>query len=104
MFGMIAAMETTTEPIKKALTVSEFIQHVVNQLNKIKHADGSGKGSFENYLKCDKRLQEFCKARKIKYSKLLITELTPALVNSVFEWVEHARKGSICLRMTHHYI
>ena len=59
VFGMIAAMETATEPVRKALTVSEFIQYVVDQLNKNKHADGSGKGSFENYLKCDKRLQEF---------------------------------------------
>lgn len=94
VFGMIAAMETATEPSQKALTVSEFIQYVVDQLNKNKHADGSGKGSFENYLKCDKRLQEFCKAKKIKYSKLLITELNGAFVNNVFEWVERARKGT----------
>lgn len=94
VFGMIAAMETATEPDKKALTVSEFIQSVVDQLNKNKHTDGSGKGSFENYLKCDKRLQEFCKSKKIKYSKLLITELTASFVNNVFEWVERTRKGA----------
>lgn len=33
VFGMIAAMETATEPGRKSLTVSEFIQYVVDQLN-----------------------------------------------------------------------
>lgn len=97
VFGMIAAMEMSATPTREIPTVSEFIQHVINQLNKNKHADGSKKGSFESYLKCDKRLQEFCKTKKIKYSKLLISELNACFVNSVFEWVQHARKGKgIC--------
>ncbi len=94
VFGMIAAMETANEPSTKSPTVSEFIRHIVDQLNKSKHPDGSGKGSFENYLKCDKRLMEFCNLKKIKYSKLLITEINASFVNGVLEWVDRARNGS----------
>lgn len=93
VFGMIAAMETGNESSQYGMTVSEFIQFVIEKLNKKKHADGSIKGSFESYQKCDKRLREFCNGRKIKYDKLLISEITPSFVNSVLEWVVNVRKG-----------
>lgn len=93
VFGMIAAIETAADNSTQIMTISEFIQFIIKGLNENKHADGTSKGSFENYLKCDKRLQEFCKTKNIKYSKLLISELTPQFVNSVFDWVDRSRKG-----------
>lgn len=92
VFGMIAAIETAASA-PKTMTISEFIQFIIDGLNANKHTDGTNKGSFENYLKCDKRLQEFCKVKNIKYSKLLISELTPQFVNSVFDWVDRSRNG-----------
>ncbi|WP_455626559.1 tyrosine-type recombinase/integrase [Parabacteroides sp.] len=93
VFGMIAAMETSTTDTSKSMNVSEFIQLIIDRLNKNKHPDGTSKGSFENYLKCDKRMNEFCKRKGIKYQKLLISELTPQFVNGVLDWVENVRKG-----------
>ena len=92
VFGMIASMEE--QQTSGSVTVQEFIQFIVDELSSRKHDDGTVKGSFEGYMKCDRRLQEFCKSRKIQYSKLLISEITPAFVNNVFEWVKHSRKGS----------
>lgn len=93
VFGMIAAMEASIPDTSKSMNVSEFIQLIIERLNKNKHPDGTSKGSFENYLKCDKRMNEFCKTKGIKYQKLLISELTPQFVNGVLDWVENVRKG-----------
>lgn len=91
-FGLIAAAEdkpvTNTEP-----TISEFIQVIVGELNKHKHPDGTSKGSFENYLKCERRLQEFCKLKKTRYEKILITELGPTIIDKVFEWIDVQKGG-----------
>ena len=46
VFGMIAAMETATEPSQKALTVSEFIQYVVDQLKQKQARRRLWKGQF----------------------------------------------------------
>ena len=93
VFGMIAAMEVASQGNNEAKTVPQFIQSVVDALNSNSHPDGTLKGTFESYLKCDRRLQEFCKAKKIRYDKLLMTEITPAFIDSVFDWVENTRKG-----------
>lgn len=93
VFGLLAAIDEPDMSEKKIPTISEFIQIVVERLNSKTHADGTIKGSYENYLKCDKRLMEFCKAKKIKYEKMLITDLTANFVNSVFEWVDRKRQG-----------
>ena len=93
VFGLIAALETSAQEANKGMTISQFIRFVVEILNKKKHPDGTTKGTFESYLKCDRRLQEFCKAKKIEYSRLLMSEVTPAFINSVFAWVEETRKG-----------
>ncbi len=93
VFGMIAAMEASIPDTSKSMNVSEFIQLIIERLNKNKHTAGSSKGSYENYLKCVKRMNEFCKTKGIKYQKLLISELTPQFVNGVLDWVENVRKG-----------
>ena len=92
VFGMIAAMEDTPAP-SETMTVAGFIQVIVGRLNEKRHADGTIKGSFEGYEKLERRIKEFCKYKKIKYSKLLISELTANTINNLLEWVEKVRKG-----------
>lgn len=92
VFGMIAAMDDTPAP-SEAMTVAGFIQVIVGRLNEKRHADGTIKGSFEGYEKLERRIKEFCKYKKIKYSKLLISELTANTINNLLEWVEKVRIG-----------
>lgn len=86
-------METAEEESTRAMPVSKFIELICDKLRKHKHADGTMKGSFENYYKCDKRLAEFCKMRHIDYPNLRISEVTPSFIESVLEWVINNRKG-----------
>ena len=91
--GLIAQIDGIVTESKSGITVSDYINKVVGRLQEHKHKDGTVKGSYENYLKCNKRLSEYCSFRSIDYSELLITDLTPTLVNSVLEWVRKERKG-----------
>lgn len=94
LYGMMAAMEMAGPSSPKNVTVSEFIKIIIERLGKKKHADGSTKGSFEDYIKCEKRLMEFCAHKKIDYSKILISELTAPFIDSMFDWVEKSRNGN----------
>lgn len=93
LYGFVAAMELQKEESKNGKTVGDFIQFIINKLGEKKHADGSTKGSFEDYLKTQKRLIEFCETKGIDFSRLLITELTAPFIDNVFEWVEKSRNG-----------
>lgn len=92
VFGMIAAMETSPEQ-SEVMTVAGFIKVIISRLNEHKHADGTIKGSFEGYEKLERRIKEFCRYKKIKYEKLLISELTASTIDNMLEWVEKTRKG-----------
>ncbi len=94
LYGMMAALEMEESSSIKNVTISEFIKFIIEKLGKKKHADGSTKGSFEEYVKCEKRLQEFCAYKRIDYSKILISELTAPFIDNVFEWVEKSRNGN----------
>lgn len=93
VFGMIAAMEAPAAP-SEVMTVAGFIQVIIGRLNENKHADGTVKGSFEGYEKLERRIKEFCQYKKIKYEKLLISELTASTIDNMLEWVEKTRKGN----------
>lgn len=93
LYGFMAAMEMSNLNGTQRMTVSEFINFIIDKLGQKKHADGSTKGSFEEYLKCEKRLMEFCTYKKVDYSKLLISELTAPFIDAVFEWVTKSRNG-----------
>ena len=95
--GMIAAMNEVTSETKKELTLSGFIKKVIEDLKKRTHSDGTIKGTFEVYEKLDRRIAEYCKARKIKYEKLLLTELTPSFVDNLFDWIGRTKQNKgIC--------
>lgn len=93
VFGMIAAMEAPADP-SEVMTVAGFIQVIIGRLNEHKHADDTVKGSFEGYEKLEIRIKEFCQYKKIKYEKLLISELTASTIDNMLEWVEKTRKGN----------
>lgn len=92
VYGMIAAMEESADT-QEEMTLSGFFRLIIERLNERKHADGTTKGSFEGYEKLERRIQEFCKVKKIKYDKLLVTDITPGFVDGILEWVEKSRKG-----------
>lgn len=92
VFGMIAAMENESDEAG-GMTLKKYIQVIIGRLNERKHADGTIKGSFEGYEKLERRIQEFCKAKKIKYDKILVSDITPGFVEGILTWVEKSRKG-----------
>ena len=85
VYGLLCAVNN---PVAESgvLTVKDFIQKVIGDLYQRKHPDGTTKGTFEEYVKIEKRLQEFCKFKKIKYDTMPLTELTPSFVNAVLDW------------------
>lgn len=93
VLGMVAAMEFHGQEQSGAITLADFIKSIVDELHKRRHPDGTKKGSYEVYEKCARRLQDFCKAKKIKYEKLLLSELTPGFIDAVFDWIDSTRKG-----------
>lgn len=92
IFGMIAAMEGNLEDSGE-MTIHGYFDVLIKRLKEKKHADGSTKGTFEEYQKCDRRLEEFCKFKNVHYFELKIKELSPAFINSVLDWVEKKRNG-----------
>lgn len=92
VFGMIAAMDAIPDSSEN-ITVTGYIQVIIGRLKEKRHVDGTVKGSFEGYEKLERRLKEFCEYKKIKYSKLLVSELTANTINNLLEWVEKSRKG-----------
>lgn len=75
------------------ITLHDFICSVVEELKQNKHPDGTIKGSYEGYVKLDKRLAEFCKYKGADYHKMKMTELNAAFINSVFDWVINVKEG-----------
>lgn len=92
VYGMVTAMEEANDDRKRGLTVSEFIQHISDEIGKRRHADGTQKGTFECYDKLNRRLAEYCKIKKISYDKLLITDITASFVDSLLSWIINVRK------------
>lgn len=103
LYGLLAAMKMQEVEDNSSKTFHGFIQLVINRLKSNPHKDGSTKGGFEEYVKFEKRLMEFCAFKNVQYSNLLITETTPLFVNELFNWVENHRAGkgmryvSVCL-------
>lgn len=95
--GFTLAIKMEDEKKTEGVTISDYIQVIINRLDKKRHADGTRKGSFENYLKLDKRMGEYCKGYKINYNNLLVSEITPAFVDGLLQWTEEKRRNKgIC--------
>lgn len=64
VFGIISGVDFEEE--NDAPTLSEYIKTIADRAKKNAHPDGTLKSTFEEYLKFDKRLQEFCSQKKIQ--------------------------------------
>lgn len=93
VYGLITSLEAKDDE-GDGLKLHDFICDVIEELKKNRHKDGTVKGSYEGYEKLDRRLDEFCKYKKVDYMKMKMTDLNAAFVNNVFDWVVNVRKGS----------
>ena len=93
IYGLITYVEANGCNDSK-MTLHDFIMKVVEEMRKNKHPDGTIKGSYEGYLKLDRRLEEFCRYKRVDYYQIVVTDLNATFVNSVFDWVVNVRKGS----------
>lgn len=92
--GLLAHVDGVEECAKEGMAVSDYIRVVINRMREHKHADGTIKGSFEDYLKFEKRLEEYCSYKHISYSRLLMSDLSPVFVNNILKWVTHERNSA----------
>lgn len=93
LYGMMTAMAMQEENSNDEKSLHNFIHRVVDKLKSNLHTDGTIKGGFEEYIKTEKRIMEFCEFKNIEFSNLLITEITPVFVNELFRWIEKYRSG-----------
>lgn len=80
-------------PVSKDPTMHELVQVIVTELKKNKHSDGTVKGTYEPYEKVERRLEDFCRFAHIAYKTLRIKDVTPAFINSLFDWIMIKRNG-----------
>lgn len=91
VYGLLESLEES--PQNKIPTISDFIKNMAKVARGRLHADGTEKGTYENYLKLDKRLNEYCVYKKNKYENILITELSPKFIDGLFHWIHTVKNG-----------
>lgn len=74
-------------------TMHKLFQRIIDDYKCRKHEDGTTKGSYEAYEKCERRIKEFCEFKKIKYDSLMIEEVTSDFINLLFDWIKNVRGG-----------
>lgn len=90
---MISFDEQAVAARREGTSLHDYFGLLISRLKENKHADGTAKGTFENYGKCDKRIREYCEASGLEYGDLLLTDITPAFVNNLLDWVRMERNG-----------
>lgn len=85
---------------------SDIIDFIVTELKKDVRSDGTVKGTFEAYLKVERRMKDFCVFSGIPYDSLCIEDFTPQLINRVFDWVQfkNENKGMRYISTTLHAV
>ena len=74
-------------------TMAKLFFDVIDECKSRKHSDGTTKGSYEVYEKAERRIQEYCEYKHLDYEKLLVEDMTPDFINSIFDWIDTANKG-----------
>lgn len=92
LYGFINGEEKDGEENKKPLA-KDLIDHYINEAKKRRHADGTMKDSYQAYEKLGRRLEEFCTYKRIKWDKLLVSDLTTGFINSLFDWIDNTKGG-----------
>lgn len=85
---------------------SDIIDFIVTELKKDVRSDGTVKGTFEAYLKLERRMKGFCVFSGIPYDSLCIEDFTPQLINRVFDWIQfkNENKGMHYISTTLHAV
>ncbi len=74
-------------------TMARLFSDVISERKGRKHSDGTTKGSYEVYEKAERRLKEYCKSKHVNYEKLLVEDMTPNFINSIFDWIDTTNAG-----------
>lgn len=74
-------------------TMSVLFKRIVDELMTNRHDDGTIKDTYEPYDKLERRIKEFCEFKHLGYGKLLVEDITPAFISSMFDWVRNQRGG-----------
>lgn len=91
LFGFVASFKNEeTKPLSR---VDELFDFIIEEKKKSYHADGTQKGTYEGYEKTRKRLEEYCQCAGIVYEKLLVSEISTAFLNGMFDWIQRKKKG-----------
>lgn len=95
LIGFLSSFDPTKdkESGQSKPLMSELFSGIVSELGKKKHPDGTVKGTYEGYEKVERRLKEYCRYKKIKYSSLLVEDITAEMVNGIFDWIDKKNKG-----------
>ncbi|MCR5679649.1 MAG: tyrosine-type recombinase/integrase [Prevotella sp.] len=103
LYGLMASMRSE-KPKEKISMLDGLMSYVIDEKRKERHEDGTPKGTYENYVKLKKRLEEYCEYAHIKYKKLAISDITEDFINGMFLWIEDERggKGAMYISKTLH--
>lgn len=92
--GFMACVDGDDIAIRsKKPTMPVLFQKIVEECKKHKHDDGTVKGTYENYEKCDKRLREYCKLIHVDYASFLVEDCTSTFINKMFDWINENKNG-----------
>lgn len=103
LYGLVSSLRS--ERPKECLSMLDgMMTHVIEEKRKERHEDGTPKGTYENYAKLKKRLEEYCEYARIQYGKLAMADITEDFVAGIFRWIEKERggKGAMYISKTLH--
>lgn len=94
IYGLMASVKPKKHVSGDLTTLNGLVQHIIDEQKLKTHEDGTPKGTYENYIKLQKRLGEYCKYLGVKYEKLNITDVTEEFVNGLFDWIYKKKGGA----------
>lgn len=80
-------------PVEEAKTLKMGMDWVIEKAKQSRHADGTYSGTYETYLKVERRLKEYCQARHLKYEKVKLEDIDEIFVNDCLKWLFDTRNG-----------
>jgi len=90
---MLSMSEEVITTRRDGTSLHDYFNVVIERIKENRHPDGSAKGTFENYEKCDKRIREYCESINLAYDDLLLTDINVTFINNLLNWVKAEREG-----------
>lgn len=91
--GFMATVDCTDSTKYRRPTVHSLFQRIIDEYKGRKHEDGTVKGSYEVYEKCERKIMEYCQEKRLDYDNLEICDLTSDFINLMFYWIKDKKKG-----------